>query len=398
MKAIILDGHLKSALASVRALGYHDIFIISGSYRKTAPALHSRFNDESFIYRDPLKDKDGFVDDVFSMVKKCDEKPVIFTFSDSTFLPLFEKKEELSKIAHFIAPEKTSVDIAFDKIKTIKLAKSFDVPTIKTYLPKEENDIHNLSKALIFPVVVKPRESVTWLNNKGVFGSAHIVLTDLEFKSVCLKIFQDTGLYPLVQEFIEGKEYGVEYLYQNGKVLASCAHKRIRSLSPKGGASVVKRTIPQTTGGMDAYARKLLKELKWTGPVMVEFKQNSNTKEFLLMEINGRFWGSLPLSIFAEVDFPYLYFNLAKGEVPDIEVVHMPGVVSRHFLGDIKHLLTVLFKKDALRDRLYPTRKQAWSDFLTAEDSVKFDDVFMEKDKKPYFYEMLDIMKKYLWL
>ena len=397
MKAIVLDGHLKSALATVRSLGAQDIFVVSGSHRKFAPALHSRFNDQSFVYCNPLKDKSKFIKDVLAIISECDEKPVIYAFSDSTFLPLFEKKDEILKVAHFITSLDSSVDIAFDKVKTIKLAKRLGVPTIKTYVPNNEEDVQNLSKALSFPIVVKPRHSVVWSGNSGVFGSAHIVLSSSEFISVCLGIYKKTKLLPIVQEFILGKEYGVEYLCKDGEVLASCAHKRIRSLSPRGGASVVKETVPRVTGGMDEQARILIKELKWTGPIMVEFKEDSTTKEFLLMEINGRFWGSLPLSIFAGVDFPYLYYKYAKGKISEKEVTHMPGIVSRHFLGDIVNLLRVIFKRDILRSRLYPTRTQALSDFSLYENKEIHDDVFMEKDKKPYFYEMIDLTTKNIW-
>ena len=41
---------------------------------------------------------------------------------------------------------------------------------------------------------------------------------------------------------------------------------------------------------------------------MAEFKVNPRTGGWVLIEINGRFWGSLPLTIAAGADFPrYLY-------------------------------------------------------------------------------------------
>ena len=39
---------------------------------------------------------------------------------------------------------------------------------------------------------------------------------------------------------------------------------------------------------------------------MMEYKQDRRTGTPLLMEVNGRFWGSLQLAIDAGVDFPYL--------------------------------------------------------------------------------------------
>jgi len=47
---------------------------------------------------------------------------------------------------------------------------------------------------------------------------------------------------------------------------------------------------------------------------MVEFKHSRRTGAWALMEINSRFWGSLPLSLAAGVDFPrYLYEMVCEG-------------------------------------------------------------------------------------
>ena len=47
---------------------------------------------------------------------------------------------------------------------------------------------------------------------------------------------------------------------------------------------------------------------------MVEYKLDAATGTAYLMEINGRFWGSLQLAIDAGVDFPLLLVRCALGE------------------------------------------------------------------------------------
>ena len=53
MQAIVLDGHLKSALAAVRSLGRAGISVSVGSERKHAMAGKSRFAYSSFTYISP---------------------------------------------------------------------------------------------------------------------------------------------------------------------------------------------------------------------------------------------------------------------------------------------------------------------------------------------------------
>ena len=49
---------------------------------------------------------------------------------------------------------------------------------------------------------------------------------------------------------------------------------------------------------------EMMRKLHYSGVAMVEFKINPKTNEWVFMEINGRFWGSLPLAMAAGVDFP----------------------------------------------------------------------------------------------
>lgn len=63
-------------------------------------------------------------------------------------------------------------------------------------------------------------------------------------------------------------------------------------------------------------SRRLLARLNWQGVAMVEYKIDASTGMPYLMEINGRFWGSLQLAIDAGVDFPRLLLEVATGGGP----------------------------------------------------------------------------------
>ena len=68
---------------------------------------------------------------------------------------------------------------------------------------------------------------------------------------------------------------------------------------------------------------------------MVEFKVNFDSKRWVLMEINGRFWGSLPLAVLAGADFPrFLYEMLVKGR-RSFPSSFRVGLYARNMLADI---------------------------------------------------------------
>ncbi len=398
MSAIILDGQLKSALAVVRSLGQRGVVVAVGAERSTGMSLHSKYTHAPFVYPSPYTDETKFIEEVIRQAIRIGNRPVVYAFSDATYLALFAHREALVKHMILVFPEVKSVEIAFDKAATYSLARVSGVPTITTHTPESSNEIQRLGETLTYPAVLKTRKSVTRKNGVGIFGSASFVQNAEELTKNFFELKEKTGESPLVQDFIRGEEYGVEMLVDKGKVFARITHHRIRSLSPTGGASVLKETLPDGAlkSMLERYAEKLVEALSWSGPLMVEFKVDSDTREPKLMEINGRFWGSLPLSVIAGVDIPFLYYQYALEEVvPPQMVIVYAGAISNHFLGDVMHLVRVLFRVDPMRAYVYPTRMQAVRDFCMLPLGTK-PDVFSVYDIKPSIMEVIDALQK-LW-
>ncbi|MDP2917958.1 MAG: hypothetical protein Q8N68_00490, partial [bacterium] len=128
MTAIILDGHLQSALAAVRSLGQKGIKVVCGAPRKTAMSLFSRYCAETFVYTPAGKDKGKFILDLLDVLKNLKEKAVIFSFCDETFLSISKEREKLQPYAQLILSSQESIDTAFNKEKTLRLAKENGLP------------------------------------------------------------------------------------------------------------------------------------------------------------------------------------------------------------------------------------------------------------------------------
>lgn len=393
MHAIVLDGHLKSALATVRALGMAGIQVTVGAVRPSAMALYSKYAAKTFVYPSPYTAQTAFIEALKREAES--ERPVVYAFSDATVLSLYQYRDALQDHVLLKFPEAKSMEIAFDKAATYSLAKVSGIPTIPTYMPVTPEELRRVSETVSYPAVVKTRRSVTWNDGTGVFGTAMFVHSADDLKRTFVDLSQRTGVSPLVQDLMHGEEYGVEMLAQEGRAYAIVVHRRLRSLAPTGGASVLKETVE--AGALKeklvAYARTLVEKLTWEGPVMVEFKVDADTREPYLMEINGRFWGSLPLSIFAGVDFPLLYHShVANGDTPSTPIEGKDGIVSVHRMGDLLHLLRVLFARDRMRKILYPKRLSALRSFFMLPKGTR-DDVWSKDDPAPAYREIADILK-----
>src|SRR5690606_9337874 len=113
---------------------------------------------------------------------------------------------------------------------------------------------------------------------------------------------------------------------------------------PEGGGSSYRRSTELNPGMLEA-SRKLIAALNYTGVAMVEFKLNRLTGEWVFIEINGRFWGSLPLAISSGVDFPaYLYRMMTEGRT-GFPTGYRVGIHSRSLVDDY-HWLAENFRAD----------------------------------------------------
>jgi predicted ATP-grasp superfamily ATP-dependent carboligase len=94
--------------------------------------------------------------------------------------------------------------------------------------------------------------------------------------------------------------------------------RRIRMRPRQGGIGLENETTDEP--GLREAAIALLAELGWHGPASVEFKVDARDGRPRLLDINGRFWGTLGLAIRAGIDFPGLACRVAvEGDVDPVD-------------------------------------------------------------------------------
>ena len=150
----------------------------------------------------------------------------------------------------------------------------------------------------------------------------------------------------MIQEFAAGEGIGVEVLMRGGEPRLIFQHRRLREKPHTGGISVLCESMPLSEG-LVADSVRLLKDMNWDGVAMVEFRRDPATGIAKLLEVNGRFWGSLPLALHAGADFPaaLLHSHLrpkdAQSEHPS-EPQYRVGVRCRSLAHDTAALVNIL--------------------------------------------------------
>ena len=108
----------------------------------------------------------------------------------------------------------------------------------------------------------------------------------------------------MLQEFAPGEGFGIEVLLDAGAPRLIFAHRRLKEYPASGGVSVIAESVTPPPALVER-ALRLLRHIGWTGIAMVEFRWQQAMERATLMEINGRFWGSMALSQACGVDFAY---------------------------------------------------------------------------------------------
>jgi predicted ATP-grasp superfamily ATP-dependent carboligase len=215
-----------------------------------------------------------------------------------------------------------------------------------------------------FPLVLKPTRSVVYVATTAHKTSVRYVRSAAEIAGA-VESFDQSSFPILLQRKVEGRGTGVFLLMWKGEVVAAFAHRRLREKPPSGGVSVLSESIPLSSE-LFASSARLLRALRWDGVAMVEYKENRVSGVPELMEVNGRFWGSLQLAIDSGVDFPSLLASVALGGQPAPITSYAIGTRTRWVLGDLDHLIARLTRS---REKLglgptAPSRARAGVAFL----------------------------------
>lgn len=191
----------------------------------------------------------------------------------------------------------------------------------------------------------------------------------------------------LVQEYVPGRGVGYFALMCHGALRAEFAHQRIRDVHPTGSGSSL-RTSVRPQPALRSASLRILQELGWHGVAMVEFLRRADGT-LVFMEVNGRFWNSLALPVYAGVDFPALLAQMVeKGDV-STACSSTEGLRCRWLLGDFRHLFAVWKGAPRGFPGQFPNRFATLVQFLRPVPGT-FHDNFLLSDPLPEFGDWMD--------
>jgi len=364
MRVLLTDGNERVALAAARSLVRAGHAVRVAAATRVSLAGVSRGVRARPLATDPLADPEGYAAELGRLVAE-EQSDALLPMTDQSLEAVLEHRSALPAGVALPFPELATYRAASDKAHVLALAAAcgFGVPETRIIATSSAAEAGGaIPDAAFFPAVVKPHRSVVTVD--GV--RRKLGVTRVGDATACRRALAalPAAAFPvLLQRWVEGVGEGFFALRWGGRPVAMFAHRRLREKPPSGGVSVYRESIPLDESLVGPGLR-LLEQLDWTGVAMVECKREQATGRQIIMEVNGRFWGSLQLAIDAGVDFPALLVRCAAGETVPETRQYRVGIRSRWFWGDVDHLWLRLRRNGNGSAGLAGTRLRALLDFL----------------------------------
>jgi predicted ATP-grasp superfamily ATP-dependent carboligase len=254
---------------------------------------------------------------------------VVFACSDGEILTLSRERESISaRVPH---PPHEAMLRAIDKLELGTAAREVGMTTP----PVAGSGAEARERWGAGPTIVKERlhgtptaaAAFTHLAPQAFFDPASVDRRIEELRAA--------GAVPLVQPLIEGQLMAfTSVLDEQGHMLARVQQVAERTYPRNAGLSVRARTVPVDEQLVEQVSR-LLRKLGWFGLSELQFILPAEGAPVLL-DFNGRFYGSLALALAAGVNLPDTWARIATGRSPVEAGDARPGVRYQWLEGDLR--------------------------------------------------------------
>jgi carbamoyl-phosphate synthase large subunit len=269
---------------ALRSLGLPGVVIVT-DVNPLSPAVHVADR----AYRVPMSSDPAYIDEVQEICALEQIRLVIPTIDDE--LPIFAAALDSFRtqgIYVACSPEPANT-LCNDKLATCRHLRSAGVSAARSF------DRTDLPDDAALPLFIKPR------TGRGAVG-AFPVRTPRE-----LEFFLDYVPDPIVQEYLDGPEFTIDVLCDDGgRPLSIVPRERVVIR-----AGVIDRGRTVNDPRLIILAEEACRAIRFAGPINIQCRMRGNGA--VIFEINPRFSGGIPLTIQAGADFPQMLIRLALG-------------------------------------------------------------------------------------
>ena len=397
MKPVIVLGiDTPIGLTLVRELGRHGVHVHGIGRRADAIGARSRYCTTSSVRPTAMALADWLPAKI-EAVDAC----LLLAVSEDDLVALAELPEVIAG-CRILTPRSKPLSVVLDKRQTLAAAGAIGIDVPKSWQPQIGEDFAAVSATLSFPVVAKwpdPPQVVQKLADAGLPLHKAEFIDSQAALDIVLARYAPLNLWPLIQQYCPGVGVGQMFHIEQGIATLRFQHRRCHEWPPEGGVSTMCVSEPMNAHQSQmALSEQLLQNIGWQGPAMVEYRYDEATDRYWLMEINGRFWGSIPLASHAGAEFAWEAYRQAVGSDVSPAPPYRSGRRARFMIPETRRLLRILFNRGAIADPFFKARpfEDLLSYIFGFVDPRMHHYIFSWRDPVPFFADTLSVIRKAL--
>lgn len=343
--AVVLGIDTPIGLAIIRDLGRHGVRVVGIARSEQSLGLGSRY-----LHRGVVR-----ADDVIVQLRQLAKETgpaALFAISEADIMMLNQARDTLPGYRMMFA-DAVRMERVLRKELTYAAATRVGIFVPRTWHPASVAQADGAAREARYPVVLKwadPNTVAPLLRQAGMALEKAQHCGDAQALMTALRRYRTLGRYPMIQEYCDGYGLGQFVFMKGGEALVQFQHRRLHEWPPEGGTSTLCVSTPLSKQLM-RQSVALLRALDWEGVAMVEYRYDPATGRAALMEVNGRFWGSLPLACHAGASFPWYCYQALGLQLPIAASPYRAGVRCRFMTAETRRLLHLLMRPSPLAKR-----------------------------------------------
>jgi len=379
-------------LTVVRELAQHGVEVHGIAQDRKALGLYSRYLKQGYFRKSSRED---VASQVAMLARALTPYHVMAITEDD--ITLLNDSRSLFGETRLLIPKMEKMAVVLDKVQTYAIAEPLGIQVPKLFEFHSMNDWDAAVSYLHFPVILK------WRDPNAVAAKLSAAGLTLEKITHCrssvdlreaLARYETLGMFPIIQEYCSGYGLGQFLFMHQGNALLTFQHRRVSEWPP--GFSSTCEAVPLSEHqALMEKSIALLRSIGWEGAANIEYRFDPLTSRAALMEVNGHFWGSLPLAYHCGASFAWLTYSVqGNGQFP-----HIPkprdDLRCRFMIPETKRLFRILFQPHLIQEHTIhfsQTRELASfvADFMRLRTNYY---VFSLRDPMPFFMDISNIAR-----
>ena len=387
MYAIVAGCHY-NGLSIIQELGRHGVKCYGLDYVKSV-GTWSKY--AHYLYcPNPTHAESSFINFLLEFGSKQGCQGVIFPTNDEWALALSKFNNELRVHYQLVVPSYEAIQILLEKNKFFKWAQKFNYPVPRTCKLSDFQYFSDHS----FPLICKPESRKISSNNRTssniqryLDNNRFSLLKDRQDVFDLLIKHQKYSDYFILQEYVSGLSdlmftVGI-YADKKSSIRVIFTGRKVRGFPPDHGDCIVGQ-IEKVPDHILYLVKEICSQLKYVGIAEFEFKRDTASDKFYLIEINPRSWSWIGITPHCGVSIPLLAFRDMSGQyIP-------PITISSKRDGSIKYvkifqdLENCLWRNSQAGCKQWSYSLKGWLVSLKSDSLVIAE--FQKDDLLPFFY------------